>query len=77
MYCIYTVQISVCFYISVALFYYTLGNISPKYRSTERCIQLLAVLKSTVLQLHGPDLVLKNFMKDVNKLEQVLTYTNA
>ncbi len=41
------------------------------YRSTMKCIQLLAVLKSSVLQAYGADCVLENIMKDVKQLEQV------
>ena len=52
-----------------ALFYYTLGNISPLYRSALKCIQLLAVTKSSVLQSHGADKVLENFMEDIKQLE--------
>lgn len=57
-----------------ALFYYTLGNIPPKYRSSLRSIQLLAVLKSSDLQLYGADKVLENLMKDVKELEKVSSY---
>lgn len=57
----------------VALFYYTLGNIPPKYRSSLRAIQLLAVLKSNDLQLYGPDKVIEPLMNAVKMLEQVLT----
>jgi hypothetical protein len=32
------------------LFYYTLGNISPKYRSQLKAIQLLAVAKRPVIK---------------------------
>lgn len=60
--------------IVIALFYYTLGNISPKYRSRMRCIQLLTVVKSTVLQTYGVDTILEPFMEDLKALEQVLTY---
>lgn len=49
-----------------------LGNISPKYRSTHPCIQLLAVVKSSVLQQYGADKILEPFMDDIKSLEQVL-----
>ena len=54
-----------------ALFYYTLGNISPMYRSRLKSIQLLAITKSSVLQAYGADCILKNVMEDVKQLEQV------
>lgn len=55
-----------------ALFYYTLGNISPLHRSTLKCIQLLTVTKSTPLQAYGPDCLLENFMKDIKKLAIII-----
>ena len=51
------------------MFYYILGNLSPQYRSTLKSIQLLAITKVSVLQSHGPDKILENFMKDIRKLE--------
>lgn len=57
-----------------ALFYYTLGNISPQYRSQIKCIQLLAITKSSILKAYGVDCVLENFMKSVKQLEQVRIY---
>ena len=62
-------QFSHC--VLIALFYYTLGNIDPKYRSTMRCIQLLTIVKSTVLQKYGVDTILEPFMEDLKALEQV------
>ena len=56
---------------SAAIFYYTLGNISPQYRSSVKCMQLLAITKSSVLQMYGVDCVLENFMKEIKQLEQV------
>jgi hypothetical protein len=53
----------------LALFYYSLGNISPVHRSTMKAIQLLAIMKSNVLTKYGPDVILHNFMADVKKLE--------
>lgn len=55
----------------LALIYYTLGNVHPKYRSRLMCIQLLAVVKSSVLQQYGPDVVLEPFMDDIKTLESV------
>lgn len=54
-----------------ALFYYSLGNVSPHYRSMLWNIQLLAVVRSTTLQKYGPDRILEPIMKDVKILEQV------
>lgn len=52
-----------------AIFYYCLGNISPKYRSTERSIQLLAIAKTSVLENYGADCILKNLMEEIKMLE--------
>jgi hypothetical protein len=54
------------------LFYYTLGNLSPKYRSSLKAIQLLAVLKTTDLMNYGVDAVLDPIMDDIKTLERVL-----
>ena len=71
--CVYLhVYVAAYLYIyHLALFYYTLGNISPKYRSSIRCIQLVAVVKSTILQKYGADAILEPFMADIRSLEQV------
>lgn len=62
---------------TLALFYYTLGNIHPRYRSTIRCIQLLTVTKSSILQEYGADAILEPFMDNIKSLEQVLVVTVA
>ena len=36
-----------------------------------KCIQLLAITKSSVLQAYGANCILENFMKGVKQLEQV------
>lgn len=36
------------------------------------CIQLLAVVKSSLLQEYGPDIVLEPFLEAVKELEKVL-----
>ena len=61
---------------STALFYYMLGNISPKYRSSLKSIQLVAVAKSKDVSKYGIDRVLEPFMKDIQCLERVHVYTN-
>lgn len=57
--------------IHVGIFYYTLGNISPEFRSSTKMIQLLAVVKHSVLKSYGIDRVLQPFMDDIHALEQV------
>ncbi|XP_065894098.1 uncharacterized protein [Dysidea avara] len=51
-------------------FYFTLGNLSPKYRSKLTSIYLLALVKSTFISTYGMDAVLKPFINDMKKLEQ-------
>ena len=51
--------------------YYTLGNISPKYRSQLDAIQLLAIATSPVIKRYGIDAILEPFLDDLQYLEQV------
>ena len=51
------------------LFYYTLGNLDPKLRSTLDSIFLLAIAKVTAIQAHGIDVILEPFVEAVQKLE--------
>ena len=54
------------------LFYFVIGNIDPKIRSTLRCIQLIACVKTTLLDEYGFGNVLKPFIDDVNRLSKVI-----
>jgi len=51
--------------------YYTLGNLSPKYRSQLDAIQLLAIATSPVINKYGIDAILEPFLDDLQFLEQV------
>ena len=70
----------VCIYImymytlSAGLFYFTLGNVPPKYRSCLQAIQLLQVVKVPYIQLYGMDAVLFWIIEDLKILEQVCKY---
>lgn len=55
----------------VGIFYYMLGNIRPRYRSSLKCIQLLCVLKASYIQKLGINVVLQPFMEELKLLEQV------
>ena len=55
----------------VGLFYYTLGNIRPELRSTQRSIQLIACVTSPILVKYGFQSILKPFIDDVNTLCRV------
>lgn len=50
------------------MFYYTLGNINPKYRSKLAAIRLLATAKKSELSECGVDGVLKRLHEDLVKL---------
>ena len=58
-------------FFSVALFYYTLGNLSPKYRSSLQSIQLLIAVKSNFLVRYGADKILKPVLEEIKQLESV------
>lgn len=56
----------------VALFYYTLGNIQPKLRSTLKTIQLICVVTYPLLKEYGFECVLQPFINDMNQLRKVI-----
>ena len=55
----------------LGVFYYSLANITPSLRSSLQSIQLIAVVKSSYIDLYGIDIILKPFMEDISRLEQV------
>lgn len=50
------------------MFYFTLGNLSPKYRSYLPNIQLVAIAKTSVISAYGINQILKPFVDDIKKL---------
>ena len=56
---------------NIALFYYVLGNIQPKYRSTLKTIQLISVVTYPLLKEFGYGSVLQPFINDMNRLRKV------
>ena len=56
------------FLLCAAVFYWMLLNIHPAYRSTLHSIQLLAVVKSSLLKEYGIDAVMKPAILDLKKL---------
>ena len=54
------------------VFYYQLGNLSPKYRSSLSSIHLVSIAKSSIIQKYGPDKILEPFMADIKELEKVI-----
>jgi len=57
-------------------FYFTLGNLSPKYRSKLTSIYLLALVKSKFISDYGMDAALKPFIDDMKKLVRLLGVHN-
>ena len=53
------------------MFYYTIGNIRPELRSTQRMTQLIACVTTPNIDKYGYGAILKPFIDDVNKLEMV------
>ncbi len=54
----------------LGIFLYTLGNVSPKYRSRLTSMNLVAVATTPVIEKHGIDAIMKPFLDDINKLSQ-------
>ena len=52
----------------LGMFFFTLGNIRPMFRSSLKCISLFAVAKSKDIKKHGLDSILQPFVSDINKL---------
>ena len=59
--------------IHAGLFYYNLGNLHPKYRSSLDSIQLLAVALVSDIQRYGVDAILEPIVEEVKALEKVST----
>ena len=60
----------------LGVFYYTLGNISPKHRSQLKAMQLLAIAKRPVIKKNGCNEILRTFMTQLAQLEQVRYFIN-
>ena len=56
------------FVMCIGIFYFTLGNVRPKYRSKLSTIQLVAIVKHKYLSAYGMDAVLRPFVDDMKKL---------
>ena len=48
-----------------------LGNIDPKFQSSVQSIQLVAVLRTQLIETYTVNEVLKPFMTDIKQLESV------
>lgn len=56
------------YFVDLGVFYFTLGNLHPKYRSKLSQIHLVAMVTAPYLSKYGIDAVIKPFVKDVKKL---------
>lgn len=59
------------FFNSLAVFYYTLANLSPQYRSSLKMIHLVTVAKTVDVASYGIDKILQPFMESIKELEKV------
>lgn len=55
----------------IGLFYYSLGNIDTKYRSAVHTIQLVAVVRTILIEKYGIRNILEPFVKDIIQLESI------
>ena len=60
------------FFFIIGLFYYFLGNITPKLRSVLKSTFLLACVTSKNAEKYGLQPILKPFIEEVNMLTKVL-----
>ena len=61
----------------LGIFYYMLGNVSPQFRSSLKSIQLVSILKASLIQKYGVNSVLQPFMDEILALEKVCNYSNT
>ena len=52
----------------LGFFYFTLGNLMPRYRSSLSAIQLLGIVKRSAMVEYGTNAVLQPFIDDIKKL---------
>lgn len=58
-------------FLPLGCFYFSLGNVHPKFRSKLAFIQLLAVVNCPLLHYHGIDKVMEKMVDDLKLLEEV------
>ncbi len=59
------------FHVYIGAFYFTIGNLHPKYRQRISNIHLLALVKSLYIKEFGMNTILDLILKDIKKLEKV------
>ena len=52
----------------LGLFYFTLGNMRPKYRSKLTAIHVISIVHQKNISTYGIDAVIKPFVDDIKKL---------
>ena len=67
MYLLHALIISV-----IGMFYYTIGNLRPELRSTQRAIQLIACATAPNIKRYGFETILKPFIDDIKSLAEVM-----
>lgn len=68
---VYNFNLFLAYTLHAGLFYFVLGNIHPRYRSSLKAIQLVAICKNEYLKMYGISTVVQHFVQDIKKLEQV------
>lgn len=56
---------------AMTFFYWILGDIYPEFRSSDKVVQLYAVIKTETLKQYGYGPVLENFIEGMNKLSSL------
>uniref|UniRef100_A0A1X7T9Z5 Uncharacterized protein n=1 Tax=Amphimedon queenslandica TaxID=400682 RepID=A0A1X7T9Z5_AMPQE len=54
----------------IGVFYYILGNIPPKWRSSLKVIQLVTIVRHSLIHEYGIDKILQPFMESIKKFEK-------
>ena len=67
----YLITLLLCAHIYVGVFYYTLGNIRPMFRSSLQAMQLVAIAKASDIHTYSCDSLLEPFVESTNKLARV------
>ena len=58
----------------IGLFYYTLENVRPSFRSKLQSILLLAVAETSLISKYGINSILEPFVEEMKELESVNTF---
>lgn len=61
----------------VGVFYFTLGNVNPKFRSKLKSIQLVALVRRVHLVKYGMNAVLRPIVDDLKRLVSDTVYMSC